>query len=74
MELYTKKITNEAIKYQDETKIASSWVNFQAYLKKVDAIKKFKEEKYQQGFLRDVFEACLVYKLDNTNPNLSTFL
>jgi len=27
------------------------------------------EEKYQDGFLKDIFENCLGYTLDSTNPN-----
>ena len=34
----------------------------------MDFIKTVKEEKYQDGFLHDIFEECLGYTLDNTNP------
>ena len=42
---------------QDETLIASRWVSFQKYLSKVDGIRDFKEEEYQEGFLSDVLRS-----------------
>ncbi len=54
---------------QDESIIAKRWANFQNYLAKIEFIKTVKEEKYQDGFLKDVFENCLGYTLDSTNPN-----
>ncbi len=54
---------------QDESKIALRWAEFQKYLQKIDYIKSVKEEKYQEGFLKDIFENCLGYTLDSTNPN-----
>ncbi|OHE07479.1 MAG: hypothetical protein A2513_00475 [Sulfurimonas sp. RIFOXYD12_FULL_33_39] len=54
---------------QDEALIAKRWAKFQEFLSKVEYIKTQKEEKYQDGFLRDIFEACLGYTLDITNPN-----
>ncbi|WP_310441097.1 Eco57I restriction-modification methylase domain-containing protein [Sulfurimonas sp.] len=53
---------------QDESKIAQRWAKFQNYLSKVEFVKGVKEEKYQDGFLHDIFEECLGYTLDNTNP------
>ena len=53
---------------QDESLVALRWSQFQKYLTKVDYIKTVKEEKYQDGFLKDVFENCLGYTLDMTNP------
>ncbi|MGE4517490.1 MAG: hypothetical protein AB7D96_11600 [Arcobacteraceae bacterium] len=35
----------------------------------MEYIKIQKEEKYQDGFLRDIFENCLGYTLDMTNPS-----
>lgn len=54
---------------QDESIIAKRWANFQNYLAKIEFIKTVKEEKYQDGFLKDIFENCLGYTLDSTNPN-----
>lgn len=54
---------------QDESLVALRWAEFQKFLSKVDYIKTQKEEKYQDGFLRDIFEACLGYTLDMTNPS-----
>ncbi|MDY0124179.1 type I restriction enzyme HsdR N-terminal domain-containing protein, partial [Sulfurimonas sp.] len=53
---------------QDESLIAQRWAKFQNFLAKVEFVKSVKEEKYQDGFLHDIFEECLGYTLDNTNP------
>jgi type I restriction-modification system DNA methylase subunit len=53
---------------QDEALIAQRWAKFQNFLAKVEFVKSVKEEKYQDGFLHDIFEECLGYTLDNTNP------
>lgn len=53
---------------QDENLIAARWLKFQNFLSKVEFVKSVKEEKYQDGFLHDIFEECLGYTLDNTNP------
>lgn len=54
---------------QDENLIASRWLAFQKYKLKEDFVTTVKEEKYQDGFLKDIFELCLGYTLDSTNPN-----
>ncbi len=54
---------------QDESIVALRWAEYQKYLEKLDFIKTVKEEKYQDGFLKDIFENCLGYTLDSTNPN-----
>lgn len=54
---------------QDESIVAIRWAEYQKYLDKIDFIKEVKEEKYQDGFLKDIFENCLGYTLDSTNPN-----
>lgn len=53
---------------QNESLVASRWANYQNYLAKIDFIKSVKEEKFQDGFLKDIFESCLGYTLDSTNP------
>lgn len=53
---------------QDESLIATRWVAFLEYAKKADAIKSFKEEEYQDGFLRDLFVATLGYTLKTDEP------
>ncbi|MDP3301112.1 MAG: TaqI-like C-terminal specificity domain-containing protein [Sulfuricurvum sp.] len=67
MSIFQKSVLN-SIK-QDESIIALRWANFQNYLTKIDFIKTVKEEKYQDGFLKDIFESCLGYTLDSTNPH-----
>ena len=54
---------------QDEKLVAARWAAFQNYKAKVEAIKDFKEEEYQDGFLKDIFESCLGYTLKTTNPS-----
>jgi len=54
---------------QDESLVASRWAEYQKYLEKIDFVEEVKEEKYQDGFLKDIFENCLGYTLDSTNPN-----
>ena len=54
---------------QDESIVALRWAEYQKYLTKLDFIKEVKEEKQQDGFLKDIFENCLGYTLDSTNPN-----
>jgi hypothetical protein len=54
---------------QDEQLLASRWLNYQEFRNKIEYVRKVKEEKYQEGFLKDIFENCLGYTLDSTNPN-----
>ncbi len=67
MSLFQKSILN-SFKH-DESIIALRWANFQNYLTKIDFIKTVKEEKFQAEFLQLMFENCLGYTLDTTNPN-----
>ena len=66
MSLFQKSILENY--KQDESKIALRWSKFQNFLAKLEFVKSVKEEKYQDGFLHDIFEECLGYTLDNTNP------
>jgi len=54
---------------QDEALVAVRFAEYQKYKEKIDFIKGVKEEKYQEGFLKDIFENCLGYTLDSTNPS-----
>ena len=65
--LFQKSVLNSIS--QDEGKVALRWAEYQKFLVKVDAIKGFKEEEYQDGFFKDVFENCLGYTLKTTNPS-----
>ncbi|MFA6685722.1 MAG: type IIL restriction-modification enzyme MmeI, partial [Arcobacteraceae bacterium] len=67
MSIFTKSVLN-SIKL-DESKVALAWANYQQFLSKKEHIKGFKEEEYQDGFLKDVFENCLGYTLKTTNPS-----
>jgi len=65
--LFQKSVLNSIT--QDEGKVALRWAEYQKFLVKVDAIKGFKEEEYQDGFFKDIFENCLGYTLKTTNPS-----
>ncbi|MBN1840194.1 MAG: N-6 DNA methylase [Campylobacterales bacterium] len=67
MALFQKSVLNTFP--QDESKVALRWVEYQKFLAKVDAIRGFKEEEYQDGFFKDVFENCLGYTLKTSNPS-----
>ncbi len=54
---------------QDENLIAKRWAKFLEFKSKIEFIKSVKEEKYQTQFLKDIFEECLGFTLDSTNPN-----
>ena len=56
MSMFQKSIINSV--KQDEAKVALRWASFQKFLEKVEYIKTVKEEKYQDGFLVDIFENC----------------
>ena len=63
MSMFQKSIINSV--KQDEAKVALRWASFQKFLEKVEYIKTVKEEKYQDGFLVDIFENCLGYTRSN---------
>ena len=67
MALFQKTVLNSIS--QDESKVALRWAAYQKFLAKVDAIKGFKEEEYQDGFFKDIFENGLGYTLKTTNPS-----
>jgi len=63
--IFTKSLIKN--KKQDEKLLAKRWLEYQKYKKKSEYIKTLKEEKYQEGFFKDLFEACLGYTLDTTD-------
>jgi len=67
MALFKDKLLKEY--RQDEGLIAIRWAKFQEFLAKKEFVKSVKEEKYQDGFLKDVFENSLGYTLDSTDPD-----
>ncbi len=68
-QLFQIAVLEDFIKNQNEDLIKIRWKNFQKnFLSKIDFIESVKEEKYQEGFLKDVFESSLGYTLDNTDP------
>lgn len=66
--MFQEKIVESSIKNLDENKLLKAYEEFKKFQDKKDAIKTFKEEVYQDGFLKDVFENALGYTLDTTNP------
>ncbi|MFW5990222.1 MAG: Eco57I restriction-modification methylase domain-containing protein, partial [Campylobacterales bacterium] len=66
MALYQPKLLKE--QKQDEALVAKRWALYHDYKAKSSKIKEWKEEEYQDGFLRDVFENCLGYTLKTSNP------
>jgi len=68
-QLFQSSVLEEFVNTQNESLIKRRWDNFQNFLSKRDYIEDVKEEKYQDGFLKDIFEACLGYTLDSTNPH-----
>lgn len=67
MPIFQKSVLNSF--KQDEQKVALRFGEYLKYKAKSDAIKSFKEEEYQDGFLKEIFENCLDYTLKTTNPN-----
>lgn len=66
--MFQEKIVQSLVKNLDENKLLKAYDEFKKFQDKKDAIKTFKEEVYQDGFLKDVFENALGYTLDTTNP------
>ncbi|MEY4503970.1 MAG: hypothetical protein RL154_262, partial [Pseudomonadota bacterium] len=67
MQIFQKSVIDSF--KQDEAKVALRFAEYQKYKAKSDAIKGFKEEEYQDGFLTDIFQNCLGYMLKTNNPN-----
>ena len=66
MHLFKDKILSQYI--QDEQVIEERYAALQAFQSKAEDIRHFKEERYQTGFLEDIFEKCLGYTLKIHNP------
>ena len=49
---------------QDESLVALRWAEYQKYLEKLDYIETVKEEKYQDGFLKDVVDFKVINIMD----------
>ena len=67
-QIFQTRVLQHYIDKQDEELLKDRWQNFQAFKDKIFSIKTMKEEKYQDGFLSDIFENCLGYTKDTTNP------
>ena len=68
-QLFQISVLDEFVANQDMELIKQRWLKFQNFLSKRDYIESVKEEKYQDGFLKDIFEQSLGYTLDSTNPD-----
>lgn len=71
MAIFTASILKSTT--QDESKIAPRWAAYQNFLAKTEFIKTVKEEKYQDGFLHDLFEECLGYTVKRTLSIMQAF-
>ncbi|MBL0703323.1 MAG: N-6 DNA methylase [Sulfurospirillum sp.] len=69
MQIFQKRVLSSYVEKQDEKTVTERWSKFQKFKDKIFSIKKMKEEKYQDGFLTDIFENCLGYTKDTTNPD-----
>ena len=69
MSIFQNSVLKEYSKNIDKDLVLKRWKAFQNWQKDIEAIKTYKEEIYQEGFLRDIFENCLGYTLNTTNKN-----
>ena len=69
MSIFQNSVLKEYSKNIDKDLVSKRWKAFQNWQKDIEAIKTYKEEIYQEGFLRDIFENCLGYTLNTTNKN-----
>lgn len=67
MSLFSKSFIIEKVKNQNKNLVSERWNKFQIFVNKIDEIKTFAEDIYQDGFIRDIFEACLGYTMSTTN-------
>ena len=61
--MFQPKILSHYLRHQDESLLHSRYEAFQIYQSKQNEIRSLNEEKYQDGFLRDLFVGCLGYTL-----------
>ena len=69
MSLFQKSVLNKSLKLQDKEKIVAAFEKLKIYQSKAEKISEYKEEEYQDGFLRDVFVDVLgyTYKYDGAD-------
>ncbi len=74
-QIFQQRVLEKYISDQDESIVKQRWEKFQKFQLKAIANKEdktsflYKEEEYQAGFLSDVFENCLGYKLNIHSSN-----
>ena len=66
MRLFKNRLLNEY--KQNEKLLLKRYDAYLDFIEKKEAIYRFKEEEYQEGFLKDIFEKALGYTLKTTNP------
>ncbi|MCV6608620.1 MAG: N-6 DNA methylase [Campylobacterales bacterium] len=66
--MFQKSVLDSFVKSIEESEVVKSYNEYLKYKEKADEIREFKEEEYQDGFLKDIFENCLGYTLKTTNP------
>jgi hypothetical protein len=57
------KILERYLQQQDQSLLQQRYESFKDYQQNESEIRRLKEEKYQDGFLRDIFVSCLGYSL-----------
>jgi len=71
MQLFSEHSLHDKIKNQNKEVLQERWNNFQKFVSKIEQIKGWKEEKYQDGFLEDIFMNCLGYSLDTKSSDFN---
>lgn len=69
MQLFSQNTLKQQISNQNKELVQARWQNFQKFVEKIESIKGLDEQTYQDGFIRDIFENCLGYKLNINFPN-----
>ena len=73
MNIFQKSVLNKYLKVQDEKKVQAAFEKLKLYQNNKEHIKGYKEEVFQDGFLKEIFVDVLGYKLntiDKDNYNL----
>ena len=71
MAIFQKSVVEKFLSELEESVIDSAYSRFKEVYSNIEAIKKLKEEQYQEGFIRDIFVYVLGYTLQpESNYNI----
>jgi len=71
MAIFQKSVVENFLSKLEESVIDSAYSRFKEVYSNIEAIKKLKEEQYQEGFIRDIFVYVLGYTLQpSSNYNI----